>query len=66
MDKTTAVTVRHLVNSLAQIELWAKAVRKALASLDPNTVLHLTPDEEKQWEGAYAPLKTTRECPPPE
>ena len=60
------LTVENLTNSLAQIELWVKAIRVALSSLDPSQTISLSKKEATLWEGPHAPLRTTRECPPPE
>jgi hypothetical protein len=59
------VTVEHLTNSLGQIEYWIKAVRTALASLDPNMELSLANKDAKQWVGE-SPILTGKHCPPPE
>jgi hypothetical protein len=60
------LTVENLTNSLAQIELWIKAIRVALSKLPADTTLSLSTKEASIWKGDYAPLRTTRECPPPE
>ena len=60
------VTVEHLTNSLAQIELWVHACRLALAKLDKSMEIRLSPKELEVWKGPNSPLKTTRECPPPD
>jgi hypothetical protein len=61
----TAVTVEHLTNSLGQIEYWIKAVRLALASLDPKMELALKDMEEAKWK-AESPIFTGKNCPPPD
>lgn len=64
--KERVVTVEHLTNSLGQIEVWVKAVRKALSSLDPKTEITLESDKEaKKWAGE-SPLLTGKSCPPPD
>lgn len=61
------VTVENLTNSLAQIEIWVKAVRTALASLDPKLEIDLKSADLMGWtETRYSPIKTSRECPPPD
>jgi len=60
------LTVAHLINSLGQIEIWTKAVRRALSSLDPKTELRLSDPVAELWRGAESPLRTRRECPPPD
>jgi hypothetical protein len=60
------LTVEHLINSLGQIEIWTKAVRRALSSLDPKTELRLSGSVAELWRGAESPLRTRRECPPPD
>jgi hypothetical protein len=60
------LTVEHLINSLGQIEIWTKAVRRALSSLDPKTELRLSDPVAKLWRGDESPLRTRRECPPPD
>jgi hypothetical protein len=65
--KPKALTVENLINSLAQIELWIKAVRAALHTLPPDTTLNLTSAQIKAWTSTpMSPLRTGRECPPPE
>jgi hypothetical protein len=63
-EQVKSVTVEHLTNSLAQIELWITAVRQALSALDPKLEIALR--EGEYWEGEHAPIRTTRNCPPPE
>jgi hypothetical protein len=58
--------VEHLINSLGQIELWVRAVRSALSSLPKEMEVTLSTDAAKLWRGAEAPLRTRRECPPPD
>ncbi len=60
------LTVAHLINSLGQIEIWTKAVRRALSSLDPKMELRLSDTVAELWRGAESPLRTRRECPPPD
>jgi hypothetical protein len=65
--KTAHVTVENLTNSLAQIEIWVKAVRAALSSLDPKLEIRLSSPELRVWtEDEMSPIRTGRECPPPE
>ena len=67
MAESTKLTVEHLTNSLAQIELWVKAVRTALATIHPKTEISVSDKELRVWtETAYSPIKTSRECPPPD
>ena len=60
------LTVANLINSLGQIEIWTRAVRKALSSLDPKMELRLSDNAAELWRGAESPLRTRRECPPPD
>ena len=48
-DATAPLRVEHLVNSLGQIELWCRAVRQALSSLDPKLELDLSRNTAKLW-----------------
>ena len=65
-DYEEPLTVRHLINSLGQIEIWTKAVRRALSSLDPNMELTLSSNAAELWRGSEAPLRVRRDCPPPD
>jgi hypothetical protein len=61
------VTVENLTNSLAQIEQWVKAVRAALETMNPRTEIQLSDKLIRDWtETPMSPIKTARECPPPE
>jgi hypothetical protein len=64
--RSPEVTVEHLTNSLAQIELWVNAVRMALSGLDPKTVLPLAGREGRRWAGKISPIRIDKDCPPPE
>ena len=61
----TTVTIEHLTNSLYQIELWIKAVRQALSSLDPKMAVPVSGREAEQWK-VESPILTGKSCPPPE
>lgn len=65
-QETRALTVRHLTNSLSQICLWIDGIVVALKTLPPETELHLPAKAVKLWTGNQTPLRTTKECPPPE
>ena len=66
-QKAVVVTVENLTNSLGEIQIWVRAVRKALAGLDPKQQVQLAPKDLKEWTATpSSPLRTTRECPPPE
>ena len=65
-DYEEPLTVQHLINSLGQIEIWTKAVRRALSSLDPKTELRLSSQAAELWRGSEAPLRVRRDCPPPD
>lgn len=61
------ITVANLTNSLGQIEIWVKAVRKALSTLPPTQEIRMEEPQLKLWtDTASSPLRTTRECPPPD
>ena len=61
------ITVENLTNSLGQIEIWVKAVRKALSTLEPKQEIRLSETQLRLWtDTASSPLRTTRECPPPD
>ena len=64
--RTPKITIRHLTNSLAQIELWVNAVRVALSGLNPNVVLPLGAREGSRWSGRLSPIRIDKDCPPPE
>jgi hypothetical protein len=69
MESSTkpTVTVENLTNSLAQIEIWIKAVRAALSTMNPKQEINLRNKELQAWtEGKFSPIKTGRECAPPE
>lgn len=64
--KERVVTVEHLTNSLGQIEVWVKAVRKVLSNLDPKTEITLESGKEaEKWE-RESPILTGKSCPPPD
>ena len=66
-QKPDVVTVENLTNSLAQIEIWVRAVRKALAGMDPKQQVSLSAKDIKEWtETPSSPIRTSRECPPPD
>jgi hypothetical protein len=61
------ITVANLTNSLGQIEIWVKAVRKALSTLPPTQEIRMEEAQLKLWtDTAASPLRTSRECPPPD
>jgi hypothetical protein len=60
------VRVKHVLNSLAQIEIWIKAIRSALSGLDEETVLPISEKAAEKWEGAESPIFLSKSCPPPE
>jgi hypothetical protein len=65
--KKEVITVENLLNSLGQIEIWIKAVRTALATLDKKQELRLPATMLAEWtKTAVSPLRTSRECPPPD
>jgi len=64
-DGVKPVKVKHLVNCLYQIEIWAAAVRKALEALDQAEVVELnTKTEVNNWAKGLPP-KRTAGCPAP-
>lgn len=64
--KERVVTVEHLTNSLGQIEVWVKAVRKALSSLDPKTEITLESGKEAEKWARESAILTGKSCPPPD
>jgi hypothetical protein len=60
-SRTQGVTVAHVTNSLAQIELWIGAVRAALTGLEPDMPL---PGSGMQPLFA-SPNRVKKDCPPP-
>lgn len=57
------IRVEHVLNSLAQIELWIGAVRSALSGLPPDLQLRMTA-KTKQWVENGA-IRVEECCPPP-
>ena len=51
------LTVEHLINSLGQIEIWTKAVRRALSSLDPKMELRLSDPVCQALAGSRIPVE---------
>ena len=65
--KGNEIRVEHLINSLYQMEIWCKAIRKALGCLNPDTCLPCPPGGVRDWTTTgTSPLRVTRGCPPPE
>jgi hypothetical protein len=54
--------MKHVTNSLGQIESWVAAVRTALATLSPNTPLRMPSTRTSAFVGA---IKVQSDCPPP-
>jgi hypothetical protein len=61
------VTVEHITNSLAQIENWIKAIRGALAGMEPETKLEMPKKTRRSWaKGSGGPILIAKNCPPPD
>jgi hypothetical protein len=64
--KETVVTVEHLTNSLGQIEIWIKAVRRVLSKLDPKMQITVSGEKEADQWSRESPIFTGKSCPPPD
>lgn len=64
--KDCRIKVKHLTNSLAQVEAWVNAVRIALNGLDPNMEIQLDPRDCVKWQPVAGPIITHMSCPPPD
>lgn len=58
------VRMKHIVNCLFQIEIWCKAIRHALATLDQDALVTLqTKEAIDDWANGIPPRRISP-CPP--
>ena len=64
--KASHVTIRHIVNSIYQIELWCDAVRQLLECLPPEMCVPVCDIKTgKDWKLGQ-PIRKVSGCPPPQ
>jgi hypothetical protein len=60
------VRVEHLINSVAQIQVWLSAVQAALEALGPNRPIQLEGELARRWSLEFVGIGEGKDCPPPD